>query len=476
MGMTSTQRWILTLAALAAFMTALDTLVVTTALSTIRTDLGASVEGLEWTVNAYNLSFAVLLMTAAAVGDRLGRRRLFVAGIAVFGLASAACALAPSVGALIAARAAQGVGAALVTTLALTLISAAFPPERRGAALGVFFAVNGLAVAGGPLVGGAVTEGIAWEWIFWLNVPIAAVLIPLALTRIPESRGPDTALDLPGLALVTGGMFGVVWGLVRGNPAGWGSAEVLVALLGGLGLIAAFVAWQLRAREPMLPMRFFRSRAFSAGNAAIAAAVAGLFCAVFFVSQFLQVGLGSGPLEAGLRQLPWTATLFFVAPVAGILVDRFGERPFLIAGPLLQAAGMGWIALIADASHDLLAADRADDRGRRGHLDDVPGRAELRGLVGARVGAGQGLGHQLDDARAGRGAGHRARRGRVRGRRQLRLAGGVHRRLQRRAWRVRRAVGAGRPGGLVPARARAGGRGRRRSAGWSMIRPCPNGP
>ena len=476
MGMTSTQRWILALAALAAFMTALDTLVVTTALSTIRTDLGASVEGLEWTVNAYNLSFAVLLMTAAAVGDRLGRRRLFVAGIAVFGLASAACALAPSVGALIAARAAQGVGAALVTTLALTLISAAFPPERRGAALGVFFAVNGLAVAGGPLVGGAVTEGIAWEWIFWLNVPIAAVLIPLALARIPESRGPDTALDLPGLALVTGGMFGVVWGLVRGNPAGWGSAEVLVALLGGLGLIAAFVAWQLRAREPMLPMRFFRSRAFSAGNAAIAAAVAGLFCAVFFVSQFLQVGLGSGPLEAGLRQLPWTATLFFVAPVAGILVDRFGERPFLIAGPLLQAGGMGWIALIADASmtySQLIAPMIVAGVGismtfpaaQNSVVSSVPESA-----------LGKASGTNSHDARAGRGAGHRARRGRVRGRRQLRLAGGVHRRLQRRAWRVRRAVGAGRPGGLVPARARAGGRGRRRSAGWSMIRPCPNGP
>ena len=350
--MTSKQRWILVLAALAAFMTSLDALVVTTALSTIRRDLGASVEQLEWTVNAYNLSFAVLLMTAAALGDRFGRRKLLAAGIGLFVLASAACALAPSVGALIAARAVQGAGAAMVTTLALALVGAAFEPERRGAALGIFFAVNGLAVAGGPLVGGAVTQGIAWQWIFWLNVPIGLALIPWVLTRIPESRGPDSAVDAPGLALVSAGVLGIVWGLVRGNTAGWGSAEVLATIVGGLGLLVAFVLFELRAKAPMLPMRFFRSRAFSAGNAAIFCAVGSLFCAVFFMSQFLQAGLGYGPLGAGLRVLPWTATLFFVAPVAGKLVDRFGERPFLVIGPALQAAGLLWIALIADASMD----------------------------------------------------------------------------------------------------------------------------
>jgi EmrB/QacA subfamily drug resistance transporter len=347
--MTTSQRWILALAALAAFMTALDTLVVSTALSTIRADLGASVAQLEWTVNAYNLSFAVLLMTAAALGDRYGRRRLFAGGIALFVLASAACAVAPSAGALIAARSVQGAGAALVTTLALTLVGNAFAPERRGAALGIFFAVNGLAVASGPLVGGAVTEGLAWPWIFWLNVPLGLVLVPLVLARVPESRGADSALDLRGLALVSAGVLGVVWALVRGNSAGWGSPEVLGALAAGVAGLAAFVAWQLRAPAPMLPMRFFRSRAFSAGNAAIFCAVGALFCAVFFMAQFLQAGLGYGPLGAGLRLLPWTATLFFVAPVAGTLVDRLGERPFLVAGPLLQAAGMGWIALIADA-------------------------------------------------------------------------------------------------------------------------------
>ncbi len=348
MGMTSSQRWTLVLASLGSLMVALDTLVVSTALSTIRLDLGASIEELEWTVNAYNLSLAVVLMTAAALGDRYGRRRWFAAGLGLFALSSAACAVAPSVGALIAGRALQGLGAALVLTLSMALVSTAFPPERRGWALGIFFAVTGLAVASGPLVGGAVTEGIAWQWIFWLNVPIGLALIPLALARMPEAHGPDSALDLRGLALVTGGVLGVVWALVRGNGAGWGSAEVLAALAAGLLLLAAFIAWELRAREPMLPMQFFRSRAFSAGNASIFCAVGALFCGVFFISQFMQTGLGSGPLEAGLQLLPWTATLFFVAPVAGALVDRFGERPFLVIGPLLQCAGMAWIALLAE--------------------------------------------------------------------------------------------------------------------------------
>jgi EmrB/QacA subfamily drug resistance transporter len=330
-------------------MAALDTLVVSTALSTIRLDLGAAIDQLEWTVNAYNVSFAVLLMTAAALGDRLGRRRMFAAGIGLFALASAACAVAPTIGWLIAARAVQGIGAALITTLAFALVSAAFPPDRRGSALGIFFALVGLAVASGPLIGGAITEGIAWQWIFWLNVPIGLLLVPLVLARIPESFGSDSGLDIRGLALVTGGVLGLVWGLVRGNIAGWGSVEVVAALAGGALLLAAFVAWELRAREPMLPMRFFRSRAFSAPNAAIFFAVGSLFCGVFFLAQFMQTGLGYGPLDAGLRLLPWTATLFFVAPVAGALVDRFGERPFMVAGPLLQAAGMAWIALIADA-------------------------------------------------------------------------------------------------------------------------------
>jgi EmrB/QacA subfamily drug resistance transporter len=346
----SMQIWAIVLTGIGQLMAALDTLVVSTALSTIRLDLGASIEELEWTVNAYNLSFAVFLITAAALGDRYGRRRLYAAGLGLFAAASAACALAPDVGWLIAARAVQGLGAAMVLTLALALLSAAFPPERRGAAIGLFSAVTGVAVASGPVVGGAVVEGIDWEWIFWLNVPIGLLAIPLVLTRMKESFGRDTGLDIRGLALVTGAAFGIVWGLVRGNAAGWDSLEVTGALATGALLAVAFVAWELRAREPMLPMGLFRSRAFSGGNAAIFFTFASLFVGVFFFAQLLQTGLGYEPLEAGLRLVPWTATFITVAPIAGVLADKYGERRFMVGGLLLQAAGLAWIVLIADAN------------------------------------------------------------------------------------------------------------------------------
>jgi EmrB/QacA subfamily drug resistance transporter len=326
----------------------LDSLVVTTALSAIRVDLGASIEELEWTVSAYVLSFAVLLMTAAALGDRFGRRRVFAAGLALFAAASAACALAPGIGWLIAARAAQGVGAALVMPLALALLAAAFPPAQRPRALGVFAGVSGLAVALGPLLGGAVVEGVSWPWIFWLNVPAGLLLALLALTRIEESFGPDTAVDIRGLALVTGGAVGIVWGLVRGNSAGWGSGEVIVALALGALLVLGFVLWGLRASEPMLPMRLFRSRAFSGGNAAIFFHWGSALGALFFMSQFLQTGLGFTPLEAGLGLMPWGLTTFAIPQVTGRLVPRFGERPFVVGGLALNAATLAWIALIAN--------------------------------------------------------------------------------------------------------------------------------
>jgi len=343
----SVRIWALALTSVASLMVALDTLVVSTALATIRLDLGASIEQLEWTVNAYNLSLAVLLLPAAALGDRFGRRRMFAAGLGLFTAASAACALAPGVDWLIAARAVQGAGAALVLSLALAIVSASFPPERRGAAIGILEGITGVAVLAGPIVGGAITEGIAWQWIFWLNVPIGAVAIPFVVARIDETFGGDTALDARGLALVAGGSLGVVWALVRGNAAGWGSVEVIAAFAAGVALLLGFVAWELRAREPMLPMGFFRLRAFSAGNAGVFFLFASLFAAVFFLAQFLQTGLGYGPLDAGLRLLPWTATLFVVAPVAGALADRVGDRPLLAGGLTLQALGMAWVALIA---------------------------------------------------------------------------------------------------------------------------------
>jgi len=348
----ATRTWVLALTSVASLMVALDALVVTTALSTIRVDLGASIEQLEWTVNAYNLSFAVLLMTAAAVGDRFGRRRMFVAGLGLFVAASAACALAPDVGWLIAARAVQGVGAAMITPVALALLSANYPAELRGKAMGLFAGITGLAVLGGPVVGGAIAQGAAWEWIFWLNVPIGLAAIPLVLRRIPESYGRRARLDFAGLALVTGAALGIVWALVRGNAAGWGSVEVVGALAAGVVLAIAFVVWELRTPEPMLPMGFFRSRGFAAGNASVFFLIASLFGAAFFLAQFLQTALGFGPLGTGLRLMPWTATLFIVAPIAGSLVNRVGERPLIVGGLLLQTIGMVWIGLIASPTMD----------------------------------------------------------------------------------------------------------------------------
>jgi EmrB/QacA subfamily drug resistance transporter len=341
------QRWVLGLTSVGAVMVALDALVVASALTSIRLDLGASIEQLEWTVNAYSLSFAMLLVTAAAIGDRWGRRRTFVAGVALFCVASIACALAPSMPALIAARVVQGVGAAAVMPLAMGLLGAAFPPERRGWAIGVFSGLTGLAVLGGPLIGGAVTEGLAWQWIFWINVPVGASVIVLVLRFIPESTGVARRLDPGGAALISVAVLGIVWGTVRGAAAGWDSPEVLGSyVLGGLALLG-FPAWERRARQPMVPPAFYRSGAFTAGNAAGFFLTAALYGAVFFNAQFMQVAFGSGPLRAGLQLLPWTATLFLVAPVAGRLVDRIGERPLVVIGLLLQAAGMFWISLLS---------------------------------------------------------------------------------------------------------------------------------
>jgi EmrB/QacA subfamily drug resistance transporter len=342
----STQTWVLVLTSLASFMIALDALVVSTALSTIRLDLGASVEQLEWMVNSYTMSFAVLLMTGAALGDRFGRRRMFVAGLGLFVAASAMCALAPTMSLLIAARALQGCGAALVMPLAVTQLSVAFPPEQRARALGTFSGVSGLAVLSGPLVGGAIAGGLAWQWIFWLNVPLGLLVIPLILRGIPESFGPRTVFDIGGLLLVTGAALGVMWGLVRGNQAGWGSGEVVTTLAAGILLTVAFVAWERRASAPMFPIRFFHSRAFTSGNAAGFLFFASLYGSAFFLAQFLQTVLGYGPFGAGLRLLPWTAMLFVSAPLAGVLVNRFGERTLLVGALLLQGVAMAWIALI----------------------------------------------------------------------------------------------------------------------------------
>src|SRR6188472_547667 len=341
--------WTFAITSVALFMVSLDNLVVTTALPVIRADLGASIEELEWTVNAYTLTFAVFLLTGAALGDRFGRRRMFIIGLGLFTAASAAAALAPSMDALISARAAQGIGAAIVMPLTLTILSAAFPSEKRGMALGAWSGIAGLAVAAGPLVGGAVVDGIAWQWIFWLNVPIGLAVIPLA-RMLDESHGPDKALDLPGLALASGGLLGLVWGLVNGNSDGWTSPQIVGSLVAGAVLLAAFVGWELRAREPMLPMRFFRDRAFSAANGASLFMYFGMFGSIFLLSQFFQTAQGYSPLESGLRVLPWTAMPMVVAPIAGAVSDRIGGGRIMAVGLFLQAAGLAWIASVSHAT------------------------------------------------------------------------------------------------------------------------------
>ncbi len=398
MSSNSYSRWTLILASVASFMAALDTLVVSTALSTIQLDLGASVEQLEWTINGYNLSLAVFLMTAAALGDRFGRRRLFAVGLVLFSLASAACALAPDVGSLIAARVFQGAGAALILSLSLALVSAAFPPERRGSALGVYSMLTGLAVAGGPVIGGAIAEGIAWQWIFWLNVPIGLVAMPLVFARVRESYGPDKGVDVPGLALITAGAFGIVWAMVRGNAAGWDSFEVLASGAAGIGLIAGFVLWERRVPEPMLPMQYFRLRGFSAGSAAAFFATACLFGAVFFFAQFLQVGLGNGPLEAGLMLLTWTGTLFVVAPIAGALVDRYRRAAAARRWPRPAGDrdGVGRPDRRPEPSLHRAGPAPGDRGGRR--LDELPRGAERGRGRGPRGGDREGVGHQHDHA------------------------------------------------------------------------------
>jgi EmrB/QacA subfamily drug resistance transporter len=340
----SRARWTLVLVSAALFMVTLDNLVVTTALPRIRVDLGASLSGLEWIVNAYTLSFAVLLLTGAALGDRFGRRRTLVAGLSLFTGASALAAVAPTTSVLIAARAVQGTGAALVLPMTLTLLSEAFPAGRRGVALGIWSGVSGLGVALGPVIGGAVVSGISWQWIFWINVPIGLVVAPLALARLTESRGSNKQLDLVGAALASGGLLGVVYALVRANALGWTSVTVLGSAIAGAALLAGFVAWERHTRTPMLPMRFFRNRAFSATNAVSLAMYFGMFGAIFLLAQFFQTAQGDTPLEAGLRTLPWTAMPIFVAPVAGLLSDRVGSRPLMFLGLALQATALGWLA------------------------------------------------------------------------------------------------------------------------------------
>ena len=338
------------LTSVAYFMVALDTLVVVTALPSIHRDLGGNVGALQWTVNAYVLAFGATIITAAALGDLIGRRRMYVIGLTVFTAASAACALAPSIGVLIACRAVEGIGAGIIMPLGLTLLTSAFPVERRGAVVGIWGGVAGLAVASGPLIGGTVTQGLNWHWIFWVNVPIGIAAIIGSRLRLAESRGPATRLDLPALVLIAAGVGALTWGLVQAGQIGWRSAQTLTALSLGALLIMAFLAWERRAPEPMIPLGLFRSGSFTAAVATQFLLAAAIYSAAFLTSQYFQLALGDSPLGTGLRFLPWTATPMVIAPIAGAVFDRVGARPLIVPGLLMQAAGFAWIVYLAGHS------------------------------------------------------------------------------------------------------------------------------
>jgi EmrB/QacA subfamily drug resistance transporter len=339
----------LILASIGAFVTSLDIVVVATALPVLKAHFGANLSDLEWTINAYNLAFASLMLTGAALGDRFGRRKLYVLGLGVFTASSIACATAGSVGALIAARTVQGAGAAIVLPLSLTLISEAFPLEKRGTAIGIWGGITGLGVATAPLLGGAIIQGIDWHWIFWINVPVGVLSAVAAAVMLTESRGPRPRLDLVGLPLIILGLLALVWAPVRAPSIGWGSGEVIGALIVGAVLIAGFVFWESRAPLPMIPLEYFRRRSFSSAGAVAFLFSFALIGSVFWIAQMLQVGMGYSPLASGVRMLMLTMMPMIFAPLGGIGSDKIGNRPFMVGGLLMMGGGFIWLGLLMKA-------------------------------------------------------------------------------------------------------------------------------
>jgi len=331
------------------FMATLDNLVMTNALPVIHAELGATVEELQWFVNAYTLAFASLILFAVALGDRIGRRTMFLAGIVVFTGASVFAALSTDPTQLIVARALQGLGGAGIMPLSLSLLAGAVSERLRPLAIGIWGGIAGLGVAAGPLIGGAVVEGWSWEAIFWINVPVGILVLPLVFFALPNTRGARVRLDVPGVLLAGLGVLGLVFGIVRGNDAGWDSFEVLGALIAGAALLVAFVVWESRTASPLLPLRLFRDRGFSIANVVGFGFSFGMFGAVFILIQFLQVVQGASPLEAAIQTTPWTMAPMVVAPLAGFIAPRVGTRVLIVAGLLFQGVGLTWLALTMSA-------------------------------------------------------------------------------------------------------------------------------
>jgi len=335
--------WVLGLTSTAYFMVVIDSVVVITALPRMQHDLKVGLSSLQWTLNAYGIAFAAGIITAAALGDRFGRRRIFNLGLALFTIASAACALAPNASELIAARTVQGLGGAIILPLSLTILTTAFPPERRAMIVGVYGGLAGLAVAAGPLIGGGITEGIDWHWIFWINVPIGVVALGLCVRLLPESYGARERLDLTGVGLVTGCVVALVWALVRANQSGWASPEIVSTLAAGTLLLLLFVAWESRRTDPMVPLRIFRNQTFAVGNVTTFLMSGAIFAGAYFITQEFQFARGYSPVSTGLRLLPFFATPMLISPLAGAIAGKVGLRPVMVLGLTLQAVGFTWV-------------------------------------------------------------------------------------------------------------------------------------
>ena len=453
--------WVVGLTSTAYFMVVLDSVVVITALPRMQRDLHVSLASLQWTLNAYGIAFAAGIITAAALGDRIGRRKVFTIGLALFTAASVACAVAPNLSELIAARTVQGLGGAVVLPLSLTILTTAFPVERRGMIVGIYGGLAGFAVAMGPIVGGAVTQVIDWHWIFWINVPIGVVAVLLGVRLLPESYGAPERLDLVGVGLVTAGVVALVWALSRANEVGWSSAEVVGTAIAGAVLLAAFVRWESSVREPMLPLRLFAVRDFAIGNLTTFLMSGAIFAGGLLVTEEFQLARHFSPVGAGVRLLPFFATPMLVSPLAGALSDRIGRRPIIVVGLSLLTAGFAWVAWRASV-HTSWVETRDRAAGRRDRdLDGPPDRADRRPERRLTARDGQGVGRQLHGAALRRGVRRRDRQLHLRDLRRPREPGRRHGRIQAGALGLlglRRTGGARRPGDVGPAE--AGGRGR----------------
>jgi EmrB/QacA subfamily drug resistance transporter len=336
--------WTLGAMCFALFMVMLDNTVVNVALPAIQKDLGSSISGLEWTVNAYMLSFAVLLVTGGRLGDIFGRRRMFLFGVLTFAASSAFIGFSQSDAWLVAGRAAQGIGAAFMMPATLSIIANAFPPHERGKAIGTWSGVSALALAIGPVVGGFLVEHVSWQSIFFLNVPVAALAVFVTLAAADESRDETSThqVDLPGVATISIGLGALVLALVEGNTWGWHSASIL-ALLGFAAVaLAAFAAAEIRSREPMVDFRFFRSRSFLGANLVGFIVSFAMLAMFFFLALYMQNVRGYSPLQAGVGFLPSTLVIIVVGPIAGRLSDRIGPRPLMTLGLLVVAGSLFW--------------------------------------------------------------------------------------------------------------------------------------